>query len=254
MTTMHVASTTLNLRSEPGVKPGTVIATLGWSQPVDVLADAVVPGWKQVKAGVNGAAAVGFASGKLLRAPLSPKKEALIAEAVAQWIRFDRGKGKESVAPYAGFVGEMWQALGTDLDGNDVGVPWSAAFISFVVRRAGYAGFRFAAAHARYVNDSIVKRETGQASPFWGFRLQEHKPQLGDMVCRWRGKKITYEDAARRDGFTSHCDIVVGVGDDHMATIGGNVANSVSVTRYRLDANGNLDSSNNVFAVLRNNL
>jgi hypothetical protein len=254
MTTMHVASTTLNLRSEPGVKPGTIIATLGWSQPVDVLADAAVPGWKQVKAGVNGDATVGFASGKLLRAPASPEREALLAEAVTQWIRFDRGKGRESVPPYSGFVGEMWQAIGMDLDGKDAGVPWSAAFISFVVRRAGYVGFRFAAAHSRYIHDSIVKREQGQASQFWGFRLHEHKPQLGDMVCRWRGKKITYDDAARQGSFTSHCDIVVGVGDDHVATIGGNVANSVSVTRYRLDANGNLDSSGNVFAVRRNNL
>jgi hypothetical protein len=73
-------------------------------------------------------------------------------------------------------------------------------------------------------------------------------------VCRWRVVPTTFDDAARRDDFKSHCDIVVQVGAGFVITIGGNVAHSVSTTRYRLDAAGFLDGSSNVFAVLRNNL
>ena len=256
MSMMHVAATSMNLRSQPGVKPGTIIATLRWAQPVDVLADAPLAGWKQLRAKADGNSITGFGSAKLLRESVSAKKEALIAEAVAQWERFDHGKGKEDKAPYFRFVGEMWQALGIDLDGTDTDTPWSAAFISFVVRRAGYQGFMFAAAHSKYINDSIVKRQAGQASPFWGFRISEHKPGLGDMVCRTRtAQRITYDFAASHSSFKSHCDIVVALEPGAAVTIGGNVSNSVSVTRYKLDATGQLDADGGrVFAVLRNNL
>src|SRR4029077_20034920 len=100
-------------------------------------------------------------------------------------------------------------------------VPWSAAFISFCVRNAGIIGFMFAAAHARYIHDSIVKKNAGTAAPFWGFRITEQKPSLGDIIAQWRVSKTTYDDAAVRDGFFSHCDIVVEVGPDFVRTLGG---------------------------------
>ena len=186
MTTMHVDATELNLRSQPVVQTDTLIASLPFGQVVEVLGNAPVAGWKSIRTQIGGTTMDGFVAGARLREPVSAMKEALIAETATQWERFDRGEGPENVAPFAGFVGEMWQAIGMDHDGMDRGQPWSAAFISFVARRAGYNGFKFAAAHATYIHDSIVKRQAGQASPFWGFRLNEHAPVLGDMVCRNR--------------------------------------------------------------------
>lgn len=254
MPNMHVAATSLNLRSQPRVAPGNIVASLDLGHPVTTTGGVEGDGFQPLTTELNGSMVSGFASAALLRAAVSPAKEALIREAASQWIRFERGAGKENVDPFAGFVGEMWAAIGLDLDGRDRDQPWSAAFISFVVRRAGYTGFKFAAAHARYIHDSIIKRQRGEASPFWGFRIAEHTPSPGDMVCRWRAVPRTFDDAVRRDDFKSHCDIVVQVGDGFVNTIGGNVAQSVSTTRYRLDAGGFLDSSSSVFAVLRNNL
>lgn len=254
MSSMHVDATSLNLRSEPRVAAGNILAALPLAHPVTTTGGANGNGFQPVATTLDGGSLAGFVSAGHLRAAASPAREALIREAVGQWLRFQRGAGKENVDPFAGFVGEMWASIGLDLDGRDGDQPWSAAFISFVVRRAGYAGFRFAAAHARYIHDSIVRRQRNEASPFWGFRITEHKPALGDMVCRWRAVPRSFDDAARRDDFKSHCDIVVQLGDGSVNTIGGNVANSVSTTRYRLDAQGFLDGSGNVFAVLRNNL
>jgi hypothetical protein len=141
-----------------------------------------------------------------------------------------------------------------DLDGKDKDVPWSAAFISFVVRNAGYQGFRFAAAHSRYIHDAIVKRQQGVAeAPFWGFRLSEHRPTLGDLVCQWRIDRRTFDDAAERDDFRSHCDVVVELKDTFVRAIGGNVRNSVAMKTYSLNLNGFLKNTGKVIAILRNN-
>lgn len=86
----------------------------------------------------------------------------------------EEGPGKETSSPFYRFIGEMWQALGSPLDGRDTDVPWSAAAISFMVRKAArrfpsYGSFRFAAAHSRYIHDSITKHNQNNAStPFLG--------------------------------------------------------------------------------------
>lgn len=254
MPVMHVDATSLNMRSGPEVMTGNIVASLPLAHRLTVSGPINAAGFQAATTVLGGQNLAGFVSAKHLREPASDAKERLMAEAVAQWLRFERGAGKENVGPFVGFVGEMWQSIGLVLNGRDRDQPWSAAFISFVVRRAGYTGFKFAAAHARYIHDSIVRRQAGQASPFWGFSLNEHKPQLGDLVCRWRLVRRTFDDAVARDDFKSHCDIVVQVKPDRVNTIGGNVGDSVSTTSYALDSRGFLSGADNVFAVLRNNL
>lgn len=223
---------------------------------VNVIGPSDVDGWLEVTAKVNGASRQGFVAARLLRDPVSAPKERLMAAAVAEWVRFDKGAGKEHVDPYFKHVGEMWRAIGNNLDGRDRGVPWSAAFISWTVRQAGadYHGFRFAAAHARYIHDSIVKREAGTASPFWGFRLHQHKAELGDLVCQWRDSPTTYDDARTEDSFFSHCDVIVDVAPGSVRALGGNVGHSVGFKTYAINEAGFLKAENEVFAVLQNTL
>ncbi len=252
---MRVKTDRLNLRSEPIVKPETRITSLPLAHPVEVLGDAEREGWKQVEVELDGSVLQGVVSERFLREPESDAKEALLHEAVKEWIRFERGEAREDSEPFFRFVGEMWQAIDLNLDGRDTDVPWSAAFISFVVRNAGYQGFRFAAAHARYIHDSIVKRQQGdESSPFWGFRLEEHRPRLGDLVCQWRFDRRTFDEAAQIDWFKSHCDVVVEIRDTFVRAIGGNVGNSVKMKTFSLDSDGFLKPKDRVFAILRNNL
>ncbi|HUD28382.1 MAG TPA: DUF2272 domain-containing protein [Novosphingobium sp.] len=250
-----VAVTSLNFRSAPRVAADTLVGPIFLGTPVEVTGAADAKGFIEAEADVDGTRTTGFVAERFLRGIESDAREDLVAGAVAEWLRFDRGLGKEHIDPFFRRVGEYWDKINLNLDGKDRDVPWSAAFISYVVRDAGapYAGFKFAAAHARYINDSIRRRGNG-GTPFWGFRLGERKPRIGDLVCRWRESPIDFDTAAERDSFKSHCDIVVAIDSlgDELLAIGGNVAHSVSVTRYKLTAGDFLADADGVFALLAN--
>jgi hypothetical protein len=145
-------------------------------------------------------------------------REGLVAQAISEWLRFEKGLGRETVDPFFKYVGEMWKAIDISLDGKDTDVPWSAAAISFMVGNAGkkfakYKKFRFAPAHSRYIFGSIGRRmNNDETTPFWGMRLFEAQPQLGDIVCKWRETPQTFETAAVSDAYKSHCDIIVRAG------------------------------------------
>ncbi|MEL7098886.1 MAG: DUF2272 domain-containing protein [Pseudomonadota bacterium] len=245
----------LNLRDEPLVKPSTLITSLPFGQPVEVLGPSTRQGWVEVRTTLNGVQVRGHVAAAYLRDPLSEQIEAAVAIAAAEWERFGRGRGREHVAPFAGYVGEYWAEIGYTYTGADRNVPWSAAFISFVFSRAGYTGMRFAAAHARYINEAIVARETGDTSrDFHGYRLSERRPQIGDLIARRRtSAAIDYDYAAQHDAFKSHTDMVIAVGNGYVDAIGGNLAHSVRTQRYRTDAAGYLDADGGrVFALLAN--
>jgi hypothetical protein len=263
--THFVNCESLNLRSAPRVAADTLIGPIFLGHPVRATGpEDPVTGFVPVKTRFEGRERAGFVAAKFLRDAVSAPREALIAAAVAEWHRFERGQGLEFEDPFFKFVGEMWKAINIDLDGRDRDVPWSAAAISFVVRKAAkahaaYGKFKFADGHARYVHDSIRKREAGETrTPFWGFRITERKPQLGDIVCKNRGDGITFDVARRTDQFRSHCDIVVAIDSpaNRLLALGGNVAQSFETTEYRLAPGDFLathtPSGETVFALLAN--
>lgn len=252
---MKRSKTLLNLRSKPTTN-SSVLGQLLYGEPMIEHQSSDKPGWSKVKAKVKeGGLKEGFVSSIFLRDSVSEAKEKLMYNTMNEWKRFDYGKGEEHKDPYYKYVGEMWKSIGSTWDGQDRDVPWSAAFISYVVKNAGsaYSSFRFASAHARYIHDSIKKRNAGTSSPFWGYRLSEKKPQLGDMVCAWRETKVDYDYASKHNAFKSHCDIIIEVKSGNVKAIGGNVSDSVNIKSFSLDSNGYLKDSNKVFALLKNN-
>jgi hypothetical protein len=270
MPTLFVDVEGLNLRSSAKAPADNRLGVLHLCQPVELIEDKPA-GWRKVRATVDGQAQTGFVKAVIdpqpatgfvprpsLREPASPAREALVAQAIAQWLRFEKGQGKEHVAPFAKFVGQMWKAIGLNLDGTDSGIPWSAAAISFMVRGAAaqfpaYTKFKFAAAHSKYLHDSVVKRGKNDTSaPFWGFQLFEAKPQLGDIVGKWREVPRTFQDVVNSDSFKSHTDIIVATGPDFVIGLGGNVSDSVSLTRYAKAASGHLAGSDGVIALMVN--
>jgi hypothetical protein len=256
MTTLKVKSDSLNLRSSAEVASGNIIGILNLAQNVEVISGGAADRFLKVEANIGGVAKQGFASQAFLRELVSDRKEALISAAVKEWLRFDRGNKKETNGSQVAIVGEYWQAIGLNLDGNDTDSPWSAAFISFAARAAGYSNFKFAQSHSTYVHDAVDKRQANDTNaPFWGFNVGDHKPQLGDLVCRTReGSNFSSMDSIPSGGFPSHCDIIVEVKDSEVRTIGGNVDNSVSITSYALNGSGFLKSgSKRVYGILKNN-
>lgn len=159
MATKRVNSDELNFRSSPEMGDN-IIGVLRKAQLVDTTGNPNAGGWIKATAEVGGQRVQGYVGARLLREPVSDAKEAIISAAVEEWLRFEKGEKLEHQSPQFRYVGQMWDAIGMNLDGKDRDVPWSAAFISWVARKAGneYANFKFAAAHARYIHQSTGVR------------------------------------------------------------------------------------------------
>lgn len=170
-----------------------------------------------------------------------PFSEKIVATASEEWQYFDRQtydisghlthRGKlEGEDPYYKRIGEYW-IEGTQthgIDGRDHGMPWSAAFISWVMKKAGAgAAFRYSTQHSVYISQAIRDCLNGRAAGFWGRRLEEYAPKIGDLVCWARQDGIDYGHQASGN-YAGHSDIVVEVHADRVEVIGGNVGDSVT--------------------------
>jgi len=134
---------------------------------------------------------------------------------------------RENLPPLKQRIGVYWAFVGRpDLDGGD-DVPWSAAFISYMVNLAGAGSqFPYSAQHSVYFYRTINDRLTHRPKPFWGYRPNELTLAPGDILGMNRGSSppIDYDWAAHHGDYASHSDIVVDVDSaGKVHTIGGNV-------------------------------
>ena len=260
MATLYVNTPALNFRSEPRIAPDTRIGTVFLAQKLSQVKNADVDGWVSCITKIDGTETNGFVSRKFLRKRLTKNREKLIASVHREWMRFMRGTGKEHHDPYYKYVGEMWEALGIDLDGTDRDTPWSAAAISFMVKKSGtaYKKFKFAAAHSKFVHHAINARFDEDTSvPFWGYRLDEIQPEVGDIICRDNpnyAPAVDFEVARHQHAYRSHTDIIVSIDSEHdkIIAIGGNVSHSVKIAEYDLTQGDFAADTQHTFALLKN--
>ena len=134
---------------------------------------------------------------------------------------------------------------GIDIDTAARTEPWSAVFVSWLMRSAGVAETSFPATdrHADYL------RAASQGPQFEALSSDAVALSRGDLICAPR-------DSSREPGWirlqsmrlvadlevlrASHCDLVVGIDrrNREARLIGGNVADSVAMTRVSLTADG----------------
>lgn len=245
-----------NLRATPS-ETGHLLENMRFGTTLDLVEDTGTK-WKKVRVERPGPATVGFVSDVNLTVARTDAIARLIAAAAHYWDLFDRGEGRENVAPFKAHVLKMWEELGQGSPpGDDTSHPdwpWSAAGMCAFIRRAtGYTGFVFNKKHSFYVHDSIKHRNAGTAAPFWGFRITEKKPEVGDLIAQWRVVRRDYDFAATHDDFSSHTDVVCQVLPDSVRAIGANVpSDTVGVKVYRLDPNGFLAGRRNEIVLMRN--
>jgi hypothetical protein len=174
-----------------------------------------------------------------------------------EWELFGRGTKKEKQEGFWQRIGVYWrEGVGVNLDGRNSN-PWSAAFISWVLKTAGAGNrFKYSARHSVYIRDAIAKRKNNDPNAaFKGYRINEVAPQVGDLVCASRGidvGKVGYDTT--RD-YQSHCDIVVAIKPGRIDLIGGNVGNSVSLKTLTVDSQGKitkLPRNSSWFVVIKN--
>jgi hypothetical protein len=120
---------------------------------------------------------------------------------------------------------------------------WSAAFVSYVMDKAGLDArqFRFASAHWQYVQRALQEPEG------YAYRACDPRttaPAVGDLLCYSRGAPLlrdfaAWRSAALQPGFAApaHCEVVVEVDTDaeKIETVGGNVVQSVARRMLRLN-------------------
>ncbi len=130
--------------------------------------------------------------------------------------------------------------------------PWSAAFISWVMRQAGAGrAFRYSPAHWRYIAAAKQNRIANNSNPIKAYQIGERPLRPGDLLCNSRSsrRRATY-DNIDEGGFKTHCDIVVDSRANVLHVIGGNVRNSVTRRAVRTDSWGR-PLATKYFAVLR---
>lgn len=124
-----------------------------------------------------------------------------------------------------------------------VDTPWSAAFISWVMREARVPGFRGSGRHFTYVQAAYRQPAT---NAFDVIDVAKAKPVVGDLICYVRQSNLFGHEGllpVLRSGASldMHCDIVVAVNPDNDSTayaIGGNVQHGVTMRLLPLNRNG----------------
>ena len=206
-------------------------------------------------------------------------RQRMIKIAEQEWEFFDRqvvrldqtgesiphvGKWEDDGEPWSSRVGLYWSVTGKyDLDGFDCKEPWSAAFISWIMRQSGLSSSQFPAsdAHWHYIQH-FVNRPPSSGSVYVPHKITEYAPRPGDLICATRGSHgfIPVYDASPASVLSSHtklhCDLVTGRKGNILAAVGGNVRNSVSKSLFTLTSQGRLQPTERRpwFVVLENRL
>ena len=138
-----------------------------------------------------------------------------------------------------------------------IDTPWSAAFVSYVIRQSGVAAnaFRFANAHRAYIYDAFAA-SAAELTNEAGNRLYRAcplttRPRAGDLICAQREPALAEaSDGAVRERIRAelagspearsvrrtHCEVVayIDAGARKMYTIGGNVNQAVTARKLYL--------------------
>jgi len=128
-----------------------------------------------------------------------------------------------------------------------IDTPWSAAFISWVMVRAGVPGFNASPRHIDYIRQAY----TG-STPYRLADPATEKPAPGDLLCFLRDRRQTLSysgllqalDNGSVGHWKSHCEVVVSAnmgGDRTLYLIGGNVMNTVAMRMLALDRSGRIE-------------
>lgn len=230
------------------------LARLPAGHAVTTTGDPHQAGWQPCRTSIGGHLLDGFVHRSLLRSPISPEVDALVEAAGAEYKDFQFGTRHETHPDSKTRIKAYWLSFASTA--QPVSEPWSAAFISFIVKKAAIAkSFEFSGRHTDYLSDSKRAFLAGDATrAYWAVRLDQQPLRVGDMVAAYRtggvcGTKVRSYDSLPGD-FCSHCDVVVAVREGKASTLGGNVSNTVKLTEVALTADGRASDGKQRIAVM----
>jgi hypothetical protein len=174
-------------------------------------------------------------------------RDNMVKLAQQEWLRWGKGSLRESDPKMRGVLQEYWKTGAGQVRTEPnwwSATPWSAAFISWVIKKAGGGNaFRYSAAHSSYIKAAKNNRLANNSNPFRAYRINEISPQPGDLVCACREScRANYDNV--NSGMPTHCDIVTEKHPGYIITIGGNVNNTVGRKTVPTDERGFIKASN----------
>jgi hypothetical protein len=180
----------------------------------------------------------------------TPFRRKAIRYANKELKKFDNGKLKESTNQAYSLIKTYWDALGwSESRWSPTGTAWSSAFISYIMRKANAGDdFEYSGSHSDYIRRAIKNRKENNKNKFKGYRLNEKKLEVGDLVCYARQGGVDYDTTG---GYKSHCDIVVNIDDDYAEVVGGNISNSVTQKKVPLTSSGKVKEGGKRFVVIK---
>lgn len=187
----------------------------------------------------------------------TPRRADLIAAARAEWTFFGRQQIDMRRAPFSAprlglledegpavqRIARYWQSVGRNWTGADCQQPWSAAFISYLMQRAGVSPDDFAPDETHFTYLSFLKARETRPAPLFVLRPAAVEPVApGDLICKSRDSNDVTSIDDIRPGLPGHCDLIVEVHRwrGWAGAIGGNVFNSVSESLLPLDGTGHV--------------
>jgi len=171
-------------------------------------------------------------------------------------------KGKKETDPsmsdelvrYWELVGKKFTETQMQNKSTHSSYPWSAVYISHLVKASGFNNFNPKTTHSGYVVDAKSNRSKNLKKSYWAYKPSEgNEVSIGDILIQNRAGSKNNLDTIN-SGSISHGDIVVDVfslnGNRYASLQGGNVSDTVKRVNYKLTKEGKL--SNNVhFAHLK---
>lgn len=193
--------------------------------------------------------------GRLASITLTEAESGLLSDGTPAWQRvagYWRGSGllwqmqHRSDASACGVAASgIWQSASCRAFVLDT--PWSAAFLSFVMSRAGVPGFSLSGSHVDYVRDAYRQ---SPSSPYLLVDPASSRASPGDLLCFVRSPNRVFGHAGLRQflgggegGLAMHCDIVVANnldGDGMLSLVGGNVLQGVTQRQLAVNREGML--------------
>lgn len=132
---------------------------------------------------------------------------------------------------------------------------WSAAFICWVLRKAGAGNnFAYSSYHSTYIAAAYKNAQQQSANAFKAYSTEQTAPRLGDLICTTYSSNGVRPPAelsqvrANTGGY--HCDIVVLSALGKLTVIGGNLSDSVGLKIVSIDTAGKVTDPA-YFAVLQ---
>ena len=162
--------------------------------------------------------------------------------AVDEWKHWGKGQIKEGNPETMQRLRDYWRQGGgvNWSDQKMTDEAWSAAFISYLMGKAGAGdNFKYSTSHSVYIRDAVSNRKANNSKTFKAYKPEEVKIGVGDLVCYPRQSGVSYN---KTGSYKSHCDIITEVGKSEALAIGGNVSNSVTQSQVPL-MNGKIDKS-----------